>query len=145
MAARFHPELGGLAGPYSRAYTVDTIARVSCAASLLWFALGDRVHPSPMVLFDPPPGFVVHHMGDYPFNIVQHCWFAAGSYHIPPAARKLFEAKTYPFHAVATGELGDAGPDSPARRVRIESVLHKDFTLGTCDSPFHGGEQTMTS
>ena len=144
VAARFHPETGVLAGPYSRAYTVDTLASTSCAAAWLWFVLGDAARPSPMLFFDPPADLVVHHAGDYPFNIAQMCWFAAAWYHVPPAARRLFKAKRYPFEAVATCEQGDAGPDFPARPCRIASYLTEDFTLGTASTPFCGGEQTMS-
>lgn len=144
LAARFHPDMGVLAGPYSRAYTIDTIAHLSCVASLLWFVLGDGINPSPMVLFDPPTELVVHHKGDYPFNITQMCWFAAGIYHMPETALALFREKRYPFRAVAMTEEGDAGPDFPARPCRIETVLQRDFTLATADTPFCGGEQTMS-
>jgi hypothetical protein len=144
LAARFHPGLGVVAGPYARAYTIDTLAHVSCVAALLWFTLGEGVNPSPMELFAPPDGLVVHHKGDYPFNIAQMCWFATGTYHIPDQARELFAGKRYPFRAVATAELGDAGPDFPARPCRLESVHHADFSLGTVNTPFLGGEQTMS-
>ncbi len=144
LAARFHPETGLVAGPYSRAYTVDTIGLMSCVNAMLWFALGDCVTPNPMLLFDPPEGYVVHHMGDYPFCIAQVSWFAGGSYHIPPKALELFTRKSYPFHAAATAEVGDFGPDFQARPVRIETHLEADFTQGTALSPFGGGEQTMS-
>ncbi|MHB9025205.1 MAG: hypothetical protein ACYC7E_13710 [Armatimonadota bacterium] len=143
LAARFHPEIGVIAGPYSRAYTIDTIAHVSCAAALLWFVLGDQVNPSPMELFARPEGLIVHHMGDFPFNIAQMSWYASGTYHLPEQARELFARKAYPYRAVATSELGDAGPDFPARAARLESVLYPDYTLGTSTTHFHGGEQTM--
>jgi hypothetical protein len=144
LAARFHPETGILAGPHSRAYTADTLGHVSCAASLLWFVLGDVVKASPLLFFQPRPDLVAHHMNDYPFNIVQMCWFASGSYHLPPAAVRLFAGKPYPFRAVATAEHGDAGPDFPARPVRLESYLQRDYTVATASTPFCGGEQTMS-
>ncbi len=144
LAARFHPETGLIAGPYSRAYTVDTIGHLSCMASLLWFALGDMVNPSPMELFEQDCDLVLHHQGDRPFNIVQMCWFAGGSFHIPGKAQRLFHQKQYPFHAVATAEMGDSGPDFPCRPSRIETALHSDFSLGTTMTPFGGGEQTMS-
>jgi hypothetical protein len=113
-------------------------------SSTLWFVLGDGVRPSPMELFREPGELTVHHMGDFPFNIAQMCWFSAGSYHVPPTAQRLFRAKKYPFHAVATCEQGDAGPDFPSRPSRIETYLARDFTLGTATTPLCGGEQTMS-
>jgi hypothetical protein len=97
-----------------------------------------------MLFFAPPADLVVHHLGDYPFNIAQMCWFAAGHYHPPRPALRLFRRKRYPFRAVATAEQGDAGPDFPARRVRIETFLREDFAVGTASTPFCGGEQTMS-
>ncbi len=144
LAARFHPEMGVLAGPYSRAYHVDCIAHLSCAASLLWFVLGDVARPSPMLLFEQDPKLVVHHEGDYPFNIAQMCWLAAGSYHVPAPARALFAGKHYPFRAAATAEQGYVNPDFPARPCRLETVLHPDFTVATVDTPFYNGEQTTS-
>ncbi|PLT45436.1 hypothetical protein B8V81_3867 [Paenibacillus pasadenensis] len=142
LAARFHPEMGVLAGPYSRAYTVDTAAHASCISSLLWFCLGDRVHPSPMLLFDKPDDLVLHHMGDVPFNVAQFCWFAGGHYDIPDTALRLFDAKPFPFRAVASCELGAGeGTDFLARTSRIETVLHRDFALGTSSAPFGSMDQ----
>ncbi len=144
LAARYHPEIGVIAGPYARAYTCDTVAHGSVMTALLWFVLGDGVNPSPMEYFRAPDDLVLHHRGDVPFNIVQQCWCAGGTFHVPPAAQALFRAKSYPFRAVATAEEGDAGPDFPARPVRLESTLYPDFTLGTASTPMCGGEQTMS-
>ncbi|MEK0315676.1 hypothetical protein [Cohnella sp. 56] len=142
LAARFHPEMGVLAGPYSRAYTVDTAAHASCISSLLWFCLGDLVHPSPLLLFDKPDDLVLHHMGDVPFNVAQFCWFAGGEYHIPDTAWRLFDAKSYPFSAVASCELGAGeGTDFLARTSRIETALFPDFALGTSSAPFGSMDQ----
>lgn len=144
IAARFHPGMGVVSGPYARAYTIDTIAHVSLMSAMLWFVLGEGVNPSPMEFFRRPEGLVVHHMGDYPFNISQMCWLASGCYHVPAAARRLFESKNYPARAVAQCEQGDAGPDFPGRPCRIESVLYPDFAVGTASTPLCGGEQTMS-
>ncbi|RKP51401.1 hypothetical protein D7Z26_16535 [Cohnella endophytica] len=142
LAARFHPEMGVLSGPYSRAYTVDNAAHASCISSLLWFCIGDRVNPSPMLLFDLPENLVLHHMGDVPFNVSQFCWFASGYYHVPDVAYRMFEGKSYPFKAVATCELGaGAGTDFLARASRIETVLFPDYALGTSSAPFGSMEQ----
>lgn len=141
LAARFHPETGVVAGPYARAYAIDQIAHASTVASLLWFHLGERARPSPMLLFDPPPGLMLHHMGDAPFNITIMSWLAAPDYHVPEAAWRMFERKDYPFRAIARCELGNEGPDWPARPARIETWGQSDYTLGTSSLPYGGGEQ----
>lgn len=144
LAARFHPEIGVCSGPYSRAYNCDTIAHLSSVSVLLWFVLGDRARPSILEVFKPDHGFVLHHKGDLPHNIVNRCWNASGHYHIPPAAMRMFQAKQYPFRAVATAEAGDGGLDVPAGPMRIETYLEKDYTVGTSSTHFLSGEQSMT-
>jgi hypothetical protein len=144
VAARFHPEMGIIAGPYSRAYTVDTLAHLSLLSALLWFHLGNRMHLSPMNLFEMPSDLVIHHAGDVPFSIAQFCWIAAGSFHLPEAALAMFEKKSYPFHAAAGFETGGGDPDFPGRSGHIETCLQPDFTVGTASTPMGGGEQTMS-
>jgi hypothetical protein len=141
MGARFHPEIGCLAGPYSRAYTIDLLATVTCVSSLLWFVLGDIVKASPMLLFENDPALVVHHAADYPFNIAQMSWFASGSYHVPDRSLRMFESKPYPFSASATYEMGNVSPDYPARSDMITTYLHQDYTLGTAGTGWLTGEQ----
>lgn len=144
LAARFHPEMGRLAGPHSRTYTADTVAHLSCVASLLWFVLGDISKPSPLVLFAPEDGLVFHNLNNLPFNIAQMTWFAAGSYHPPARALQMFASKSYPFRVAATAEMGDWGPGFPARPVRLESFLQSDYTVGTATSPWLNGIQSAT-
>jgi hypothetical protein len=144
LAARFHPEIGVIAGPYSRAYNCDTIAHLSSMSVLLWFVLGDASRPSILEVFNPDHQFVLHHKGDLPHNIVNRCWTASGNYHVPPAAMRMFKSKTYPFRAVAMAESGDGSLDVPAGPVRIETYLQKDYTVGTSSTHFLGGEQSMT-
>ncbi|MBN8218434.1 MAG: hypothetical protein J0L75_17445 [Spirochaetes bacterium] len=143
VAARFHPGLGLAVGPHSRAYTVDTLGQATVLGGVLWFLLGERVDPSPMELFRPSPKRVYHHQNDLPFNIAQLCWFTSGNFHLPAPAADLFRKKTFPFRAVATTEIGDWGPDLPAHPCRIETLLERDFAVGTADSNWLGGEQAM--
>ncbi|MDR1145634.1 MAG: hypothetical protein LBK71_05805, partial [Verrucomicrobiales bacterium] len=141
FAARFHPEIGALAGPPSRAYTVDELAYVTIASSLLWFALGDASRISPLVLFDDRQRdeLVLHHEGDVAFNVAQMAMLSMADYHMPAAAKKLFREKKYPFRAVATAEMGDGGLEFPARPVRIESWLQRDYAVGTASNTWLGG------
>ena len=141
LAARFHPEMGTLSGPWSRAYTIDTLGHFSSLAAQLWFLLGDIVHPSPMEMFDPKTDLVMHHDGDVPFNLVGACLASTGHYHVPEKALELFARKSYPFRAAATAEVGDGGVDYPAHPLRVETYLEKDFTVGTASGPWLGGEQ----
>lgn len=142
MAARFHPGMGVVAGPHSRAYTIDTLAHLSCASALLWLILGEAAHPSPMELFNPPRDLVLHHEGDVPFNVAQMCWFATGHYHVPETAHRLLQEKNYPFQATALAEVGDWGPDFPARTIQVETRLERDFAVGTSSTPYGNGWQS---
>jgi hypothetical protein len=143
-AARFHLPTGVVAGPYSRAYTVDTLGHLSLMASLLWFVIGDSARPSPLCLFEEHPDLVFHHAQDIPFNISQMSWLAAGHYHIDQPTLDLFTKKKLPFHIVAGTEAGDFGIDCPAAPLRTESLLCEDYTVATSDCPFLTGTQTMS-
>ena len=142
LASHFHPETGVVAGPYSRAYTVDVCAQVTALSSLLWFVLGESSLMSPMKLFDPNEKLILHHCGNRPFNIAQMCWYAAGVYHLNPALTDTFFNKAYPFSCVATAESGALGEGYPARPVRVETYMQPDFTLGTASTPFLDGSQS---
>ncbi len=144
LSARFHPEIGVVSGPYSRGYNCDTIAHISSISALLWFVIGDIARPSILEIFDPRQQFVLHSKGDYPHNVANRCWNASGAYHVPSEAMRMFEAKFYPFRAVAMAETGDGGPDFPSGPVRIESYLQKDYTVGTSSTHFLGGEQSLS-
>jgi len=144
FAARFHPEMGVVAPPYCRAYLIDSLAHLSSAATLFWLVLGDIARPSPMELFNPDSGLLLHHSNDVPFNIAQMSYFASGVYHPPGRALELFTGKNYPFRAIATAEQGNVNPDCPAAPLRIETVLEPDFDVGTSSIPFLNGEQSET-
>lgn len=141
LAARFHPGIGVLSGPYSRAYNFDVIAHGSSISTLLWFVLGDVARPSPMELFKPDSGLVLHHKGDHPFNIAEKCWYATGAYHPSARVLDLFLRRDYPFSAVAMAEVGDRGPDFPARSIRVETYMEPDFTVATSSTQWLNGAQ----
>ena len=142
LAGRFHPEIGAVAPPYSRAYYVDALAHLSNLAAMLWFTFGDIARPSPMELFKPDcGGLVIHFDGNVPCGVSQMSYFASDTYHPPAQAIELLGHKAYPSHAIATAEQGNAGPDYPAVPIRIETVLEPDFAVGTSSIPFLGGEQ----
>ncbi|MDR1145635.1 MAG: hypothetical protein LBK71_05810 [Verrucomicrobiales bacterium] len=132
LAARFHPALGVMSGPHSRAYNIDLLAQVSNAAAMFWFALGDLARPAPVEFFtDSVNDLELHHEGDFAFNVAQMAWFSSDTYHVPPAAERLFRAKKYPFRAATTAEAGDNGPSQQARAARLETWLAADYTVGT--------------
>ncbi|WP_309386229.1 hypothetical protein [Cerasicoccus frondis] len=142
LAARFHKETGMLAGPYSRAYTVDLLGQVTLASSLLWFVLGDCSKMSPMRLFEPDEQMVLHNRGNQPFNIAQMCWLAAGEYHLSDATKRLFTEKTYPFDCVSTSEAGPiVSGGYPGCQNRLQTYQETDFSLGTSSVSFLNGVQ----
>jgi hypothetical protein len=144
FAARFHRETGMLSGPYSRAYTVDLLGQVTLASSLLWYVLGDVSQMSPMRLFEPDEGLVLHHLGNRPFNISQMCWLAAGEYHLSEATRHLFCEKEYPFRCSSTSEMGpSASTGYSACPNRQETYQEADFSLGTSNVSFLDGAQSV--
>lgn len=148
VASRFHSATGRVAGPYSRAYTVDLTGHFSVMSALLWFVLGERAWPSPMGLCETDcdeatDRMVLHHCNNKPFNVAQMCWFAAGEYQIPEAAWRLFDSPfpRHPARSVATAETGAGEGGFPARPVRVETWMSRDYAVGTSSSLFLNGDQ----
>ena len=150
LAARFHPELGVVSGPYSRAYAADLVVHVSSVSQMLSFVLGDVAKPSAEFIFEKDEistletrdQTVVHHHGDIAFNIASGCWFASGHYHLPEQADALFKQRNYPYRVVATTEMGNVNAEFVARSGLIQTHLERDFALGTTTTGLCGGEQT---
>ena len=57
---RFHPPTGILSGPYSRAYSTDSIGHVTCAGTVFWLAFGNTAILNPVEeLRQIPPRVVI--------------------------------------------------------------------------------------
>ena len=152
----YHTSLHQVVGPYSRAYTVDSMASIHQAEFLLYAAFGDIIQLNPMMqLFEgkPQAGDAVHGS----ISNMQKCaaWFASTEYHVPEKLRALVERKEFPFSVSATVETGpstdapglDKGPafpfvEYPGGESIVRSYMTESYGLGTATREWHNGNQT---
>ena len=152
----YHTTLQQLVGPYSRAYTVDSMASLHQAEFLLYAAFGDVIRVNPMIqLFEgkPQAGDAVH--GSVANMQKSAAWFACTQYHVPEALRPLVQRKEFPFSVSATVETGpstdapglDDGPafpfaEYPGGEGIIRSYMTEAYGLGTATREWHNGNHT---
>lgn len=157
-ASHYHAPSGRLAGPYSRAYTIDTLGNPSGMLSLLYMVFGDEIFINPVKdMFPYRPGLVVHHSIE---RLMWPCliWNCSGLCHCPGYLKEVLLHKTYPYTAIARTEClptlteglrpgftstekvpfcnpyeyqGSSGP--------IYTYMTEDYALGTAYSQYHDG------
>jgi len=147
IAIHYHPPTGQFAGPYSRAYLVDSVGHPHNVHGLLHLAFGDDVRIRPVeALFPERPG-QVEHIGVETLMLPNLAWLYSGDVHCPEAIAALLLRKTYPFDAVATAEClpgeESAYPDEAAEHPAWSgpNVVHmtEDYALGTSAGQFYDG------
>ena len=152
----YHTTLQQMVGPYSRAYTVDSMASLHQAEFLLYAAFGDVVRVNPVIQhFEGKPiaGDAVH--GSVANMQKSAAWFACTEYHIPEELAPLVQSKEFPFSVSATVETGpstdapglDEGPDFPfveypGGEGMIRSYMTETYGLGTATREWHNGNHT---
>lgn len=157
-ASHFHAPSGHLAGPYSRAYTIDTLGNPSGIHILFYAMFGDAIIVNPVRdMFPYREGMVVHH-GMERLMWPSVVWSVSGVCHCPEYLGRLLLDKTYPYTAVARAEClpsltegtrldestgepvpvgnpyeyqGTAGP--------IYTYMTREYALGTAWSQYHDG------
>ena len=135
MIGHFHPPTGINAGPYTRAYTTDSVGHMSSLNSVLWLTFGEGVWPKPLdELRQEPPRLVLHHEGDVYFVVAQKCWLAAFEFHPPQYLLNWLKSRTYPFSLIATAERAEGGAYSwHASEILATTYQDEDFALGTSE------------
>jgi hypothetical protein len=135
LLGRYHPNLGMMAGPYSRAYATDSIGQLSQVNFLLWLVLGEGVHPDPLKeMTREPSRLVLHHAGDLYFALSQNAWFATMHYEVPSYLLHWVRTRGYPHDLVATAERAEGGGTAFAASEILTTSHHEpDFALGCSD------------
>lgn len=152
----YHTSLQQIVGPYSRAYTVDSMASLHQAEFLLYAAFGDVIRVNPMIQHfegKPQAGDAVH--GSIANMQKSAVWFASTEYHIPEDLAPLVQSKEFPFTVSATVETGpstdapglDTGPsfpfvEYPGGEGIIRSYMTETYGLGTATREWHNGNHT---
>jgi len=161
ILGHYHPGAHYVAGPYSRAYTVDSVAHPHQASYVLYALLGDRLTLNPLgTLFASPdgaPGEMIH--GGAAFMQVSNAWLAGTTFHCPAWLVASLADKPDPFRFRATTEFSssyDSPPDTTPTAPDTEDELHEyaagsgvvstfmtaDYALGVASHEFHSGTQT---
>jgi len=161
--AHLHLPTSQVAGPYSRAYTVDTVGHTHHSRYALYAVLGDRLPVYPLnTLFtsrNGEPGEELHHSAA--FMQVSVTDVLNTVYHCPVELVEHALAKTYPYEVTGTTEFTSSNdshawglPDDqvlmddmteyPAGVGRITTYMTEDYALGTSTHEFHSGVQTAS-
>ncbi len=162
IAAHFHSPTNILAGPHSRAYTVDSVGHMHQVQMMLYLPFGSRLWMNPVrFMFPPVPGQVIHHDGDVPFMQASTVFISSGTYHPTASIEDLLFNKGFPFSVSGTSEFGSAGDSIWVRDInggkpaKVDQVFEypsgdlvsttymtEDYAVGRATAPFLDGNQT---
>ena len=157
-ATHFHAPSSHLAGPYSRAYTVDTVGHPHLVMFALFLVLGEDVFINPVNdMFPPHPGQLIH-VSLERLMWPNMAWICCGRVHCPDYLADHLLNKTYPYITIARTEClpshtkgtrkdtetgNQVSVDNPyeygAFSGPIYTYMTADFALGTAYSQYHDG------
>ncbi len=160
MLAHLHLPTSQVAGPYSRAYTVDSAGHTHQSRFVLYALLGDRLSVNPLnTLFSSREGLegeIIHH--HVPFMQVSAAWLMMTVYHCPAFLVRHALERSYPYEVAGTAEGSsstdapgggqqDGSPDSdlveyPAGEGVVTTFITEDYAMGSTTREFHNGVQT---
>lgn len=145
ILGRYHSGLGLVAGPYSRAYSTDSVGHLSQMNHLMWLMFGDEVCPNPLTeLTSDATRLVVHHEGDRFFNLAERAWFTTMPWNPPQHLVDWVHSRGYPHRLVLTAERAEganqAGMSHAAGTILATSWHEPDFALGTSDGDWGHGQ-----
>ncbi len=161
VLGRYHKETSQMAGPYSRAYTVNSTGHSHHARDILYAVLGDKLDVNPLnTLFssaDGQAGEVIH--GWPPYMQALSAWQISTVYHCPVYLVEWSLNRTYPFEFKATTEFSssnDAPPSGSGTASKeensyveysagsgvVSTYMTADYALGVSTNEFHNGVQT---
>ena len=164
LVFHWHRETSGLAGPYSRAYSIDSVGHVSMANTAMWLIWGDDVFINPLRYFfgGETEKIVLHAVGCLPVNQNSSVWVATPDYHPHPELIDYLKQAQYPRMVRGTTEAGEFHPqkweisqkDGSYKSIRTGDVVHpprsfsvashitRRWALGTSLGYFCDGKQS---
>jgi hypothetical protein len=162
IVTHWHTPSSRLAGPYSRAYWVDTVGHPHGIHALLWISFGALVFSTVTDYFFPPrPGQVIH-IGLQTLMLPNAAWFATGTCHVPDHLARMLVSPRYPREVSCTSEslpslIRGERTWSDGRREAFDNpweypgfagpnttYLAEDYALGAGYSSYHDGALTET-
>lgn len=161
IAAHWHAETSRLAGPYSRAYWVDTAGHPHLIHALVYLVFGEAVFSNPVAELSSPDPKLVIHIGRETLMMPNFAWLWSGTCRVPDRLARLVLRKRYPFEVTCTSESLPSrisgnrtyrdgrkerfeGPEYPAFAGPNTSYLTADYALGAAYSSYHDGPFTET-
>lgn len=150
LLSHFHLPTSRLAGPYSRAYLIDSVGHPHLTHVVMQMVFGSNIFSGPHACYFPPAEGQVGHVGFETLTYPNSAWLASVEYHCPQELAARFLARRYPFECVATseclpstiagkGEAPTAVLAFPAYRAPYTTYSSEDFALGTAATQFHDG------
>ncbi|EIP98315.1 hypothetical protein OpiT1DRAFT_02771 [Opitutaceae bacterium TAV1] len=128
ILGHYHAPTGTMAGPYARAYELDSTAHFSTAACLLWLALGEGRTPfNPVEELQRDPVRLIHHHDDRTTQLGVLAWLTACPLVPPPHLLRWVETRGFPFRLRADAER----IARDAAEVHTSLYAEEDFALGT--------------
>jgi hypothetical protein len=153
--SHYHPATFQTAGPYSRAYEVDSTAHTHQSRFVLYALIGDRLAINPMnTLFATSrgkAGELLHH--NLPFMQISTGWLLHTTYHCPDSLVEHGLGKTYPYRVQGTYEYSSSTDhpqppepnesddivDIPAGYGVASTYMTEDYALGVLSREFRTG------
>ena len=153
VAAQYHPPSGRMAGPYSRAYCIDSVGHTHLINALLWKVFGDEIFINPERDFFPPAPNQVIHIGLEQLMLPNAAFLTTVDYHCPDYLSDLAVGKSFPFSTEYITECTTANANEEALtddclheyapyRGTNTSYLTSEYSLGCSQSQFHEGAIT---
>ncbi|WP_214629267.1 hypothetical protein [Paenibacillus agaridevorans] len=161
VLGRYHKETSQMAGPYSRAYTVNSDGHSHHARDILYAVLGDALPVNPLnTLFSSPNGQEGEVIHGWPFYMqALSAWQIDTQYHCPAYLVEWALNRTYPFSFIATTEFSSSTGAPPSGMERsgerkdyideyaagsgvVSTYMTEDYALGVSSHEFHNGVQT---
>ncbi len=131
---RFHPPTGILSGPYSRAYSTDSIGHLTFAGTVFWLAFGNTAILNPVEeLRQIPPRVVIAEGNDLTRVVGMAAWLAAVTYQPPAPLVEWMRQRSYPYRIRTITERGSGGEKFAPGEILCTTYQEEDFALGTAE------------
>jgi hypothetical protein len=141
----FHPPTFMQAGPQSRAYAVDYAGHTHATQLLLWTVFGPELSGRDVIRsFFQPDGKEILHFEGCPYqSIAEFVHFLDTDFHLPVELAGLIDQRSYPARLRGRAETLFTH-DLSGSVYHTETYMEEEFSLGTCNVPMGGGEQSAT-
>ena len=149
IATHYHPSTSLLAGPYSRAYAIDTTGHPHLLSGLLWLTLGEQVFINPIKYLFNPLANQTMHGGLEGLTLPNLVWLLDSNYHIDKDLIEIALNKKYPYNIECRTECIPSNVHKNPTDTNLHeyggyrgtntTYITENYSLGTAESQFHGG------